>query len=441
MNETKGLRVTDLSFTCSEQLLERALKTIPLGCQTFSKSYKHYPRGGSPFFAERGQGAYLFDVDGNRFIDMVNALAAVTLGYCDPHVDLAIKKQLEKGIIFSLSNELEAKLSEKLATLIPCSEMSRFGKNGSDATTAAIRLARAYTDRDEVAVCGYHGWHDWYIGSTEKKRGVPTVTQALTHSFQFNNLESLKAVFEARKGKVAAVILEPMNVAYPQDGFLSGVKTLCEENGAVLVFDETVTGFRFGLGGAQELFGVTPDLATFGKGIANGMPLSVVTGRAEIMKLLDEVFFSFTYGGELLSIAAALATIEKLEQSSGTQEIAKCGTKLSEGITKLIASHSCEDFLSVSGHPVWSFFNIHVEEPNELYLWKTLYMQETLKRGLISLGSHNLTLSHDVSVIEQIISIYAEVIKVFATVKREGSIASVLEVEPLTPLFGVRKKA
>nr|WP_243432021.1 aminotransferase class III-fold pyridoxal phosphate-dependent enzyme [Aliamphritea spongicola] len=411
-----------------------------MGSQTFSKSYKHYPKGGSPFFAEKGKGPYLFDVDGNQFIDMVNGLAAVTLGYCDPDVDTAIIKQVEKGVIFSLSNELEALLAEKIAQLIPCAEMSRFGKNGSDATTAAIRLSRAYTGRDEVAVCGYHGWHDWYIGSTDKKLGVPEATQSLTHKFQFNNIDSLEALFKKRKDKIAAVILEPMNITYPEADFLPGVKALCQEYGAVLVFDETVTGFRFDLGGAQKIFGVTPDLATFGKGIANGMPLSVVTGKKEIMQLLDEVFFSFTYGGELLSIAAALATIEKLEKQSGIQKITTYGTQLKEGLEALISQFSCSDFLSVSGNPVWSFFNIHVDEPEELYLWKTLYMQETLKRGLITLGSHNLTLSHDEGVIERVLAIYAEVIEVFARAKSKGGPGSFLHVDSLTPLFSVRKK-
>ncbi|WP_458576419.1 aminotransferase class III-fold pyridoxal phosphate-dependent enzyme [Aliamphritea spongicola] len=254
---------------------------------------------------------------------------------------------------FSLSNELEALLAEKIAQLIPCAEMSRFGKNGSDATTAAIRLSRAYTGRDEVAVCGYHGWHDWYIGSTDKKLGVPEATQSLTHKFQFNNIDSLEALFKKRKDKIAAVILEPMNITYPEADFLPGVKALCQEYGAVLVFDETVTGFRFDLGGAQNFWCYTR-LSNFGKGIANGMPLSVVTGKKEIMQLLDEVFL-FHLWRELLSIAAALATIEKLEKQSGIQKITTYGTQLKEGLEALISQFSCSDFLSVSGNPVWSF--------------------------------------------------------------------------------------
>jgi len=429
-----------VTYQCSELLLERALKTIPLGCQTFSKSYKHYPRGGSPFFAQRGEGAYLYDVDGNRFIDMVNGLAAVTLGYVDPDVNRALKQQMEKGIIFSLSSELEAALSEKIVELIPCAEMVRFGKNGSDATTAAVRLARAYTGRDEVAVCGYHGWHDWYIGSTPKNLGVPEVTQQLTHSFQYNDISSLQDLFATRAGEIAAVILEPMNIAYPEPGFLQEVKQLCTENGALLIFDETVTGFRLDLGGAQRLFGVTPDLATFGKGIANGMPLSVLTGRREIMELLEEVFYSFTYGGELLSISAALATIEKLEREAGLDKIRHSGEQLINGLERMIQGYGLEKLLTVSGHPSWSFFNIHCPDQAELFNWKTLYMQETLKRGLICLGTHNLTLSHNATVIDSVLSIYDEVLQVFREAYYGGTPAQLLEVEPLSPLFAVRKK-
>lgn len=429
-----------MQFNASETLLERALKTIPLGSQTFSKSFKHYPVGVSPLFAEKGQGAYLYDADGNQFIDMVNALAAVTLGYCDHDVNEAIKKQLDKGVIFSLSNELELRLSEKIVELIPCAEMVRYGKNGSDATTAAIRLARAYTNKEEVAVCGYHGWHDWYIGSTDKKLGVPKCVQELTHSFQYNNIDSLKKIIEDPDIQLAAVIMEPMNVYFPEAGFLQGVRELCTKNDIVLIFDETVTGFRLSMNGAQGLFGVTPDLATFGKGIANGMPLSVLCGRKDIMSMLDEVFFSFTYGGELLSIAAALEVIDKLEREGGLSLIEQRGERLKAGLTELLDEYQLNDVLQVTGHGSWSFLLFKILDETELYLWKTLFMQETLAQGLITLGSHNLTLSHDDDIIDQVLECYGRVFQVLLQAKQTSDIRSRLQTEPLTPLFSVRKK-
>ncbi|MBL0320647.1 MAG: aminotransferase class III-fold pyridoxal phosphate-dependent enzyme, partial [Alphaproteobacteria bacterium] len=315
-------------YQASEDMLDRALQCIPLGTQTFSKSYKHYPRGASPFYIESGKGAILKDIDGNEFIDLVSSLAAVTLGYADDEINAAVEAQLKKGCIFSLPSPPEVYLSELLVDIIPCAQMVRFGKNASDATTAAVRVSRAYTGRNRVAVCGYHGWHDWYIGSTPKNRGVPEIVSELTSVFNYNDLTSLELIFLQYPDEIAAVVMEPMNVVFPEMGFLQGVRSLCDQYGAVLVFDETVTGFRLANGGAQELFSVTPDLACFGKGMANGFPLSAVVGKKHIMSLFDDVFFSFTFGGELLSIAAAIAVIEKYKRDNVVASIKENGVVL-----------------------------------------------------------------------------------------------------------------
>src|SRR5574341_817412 len=288
----------------SEEMLDRALKAVPLGSQTFSKSKTQYPYGVSPYFITRGQGSHVWDVDNNEYVDFINALAAVTLGYNDPDVNAAVRAQLDEGVIFSLPHPLEHQVAEKIVEIVPCAEMVRFGKNGSDATSGAIRLARAYTNRDHVAACGYHGWQDWYIGATTRSRGVPQSTRDLTHIFNYNDIESLHKIFKEHPDQVAAVIMEPMNTTEPKDGFLEKVRELSRQHGAVFIFDETITGFRYANGGAQEYFGVTPDLATFGKGLANGYPVSALAGKAEIMRLMEEIFYSFTFGGETLSLAA-----------------------------------------------------------------------------------------------------------------------------------------
>jgi glutamate-1-semialdehyde 2,1-aminomutase len=285
-------------FDKSIEFLARAERTIPLGSQTFSKSRTQYPVGVSPHFIVRANGARVWDIDGNEYIDFVNSLCAVTLGYQDPDVTAAARAQLDNGVIYSLAHPLETEVAELICDMVPCAEMVRFGKNGSDATSGAIRLARAFTERDHVAVCGYHGWQDWYIGSTARNRGVPKAVRALTHSFAFNNLDSLRTVLRAHPDGFAAVIIEPMNVAEPDPGFLQGVKDLAHGHGALLIFDETITGFRFSNGGAQELFGVVPDIATFGKGLANGYPVSAVAGRRDVMKLMEEIFFSFASCGK-----------------------------------------------------------------------------------------------------------------------------------------------
>ncbi|NQZ10171.1 MAG: aminotransferase class III-fold pyridoxal phosphate-dependent enzyme, partial [Algicola sp.] len=217
-------------FGQSQTYLKRALATIPLASQTFSKSLLSLPEGVSPYFAEKGKGCYLYDVDGNQYTDFMSALLCISLGYADQEVNAAITEQLELGSIFSLPHRLEFEVAELLVDLIPCADMVRFGKNGSDATTAAVRLARAYTQKDRIAVCGYHGWQDWYIGSTSRDLGVPKSTKALTHAFTYNDIDSLKTLFETHLNQFAAVIMEPMNLYYPKDDFLAKVKDLCTEH-------------------------------------------------------------------------------------------------------------------------------------------------------------------------------------------------------------------
>jgi glutamate-1-semialdehyde 2,1-aminomutase len=339
----------------SEEMLQRALKTIPLGTQTFSKSKTQYPFGVSPYFVKKAKGSRVWDLDGNEYIDFINSLAAITLGYNDPDVTEAVRMQLEEGVIFSLPHPIEVQVAEKIVEMVPCAEMVRFGKNGSDATAGAVRLARAFTRRDHIAVCGYHGWQDWYIGSTARHLGVPQSTRNLTHNFMYNQLDSLHALFQQWPDQIAAVILEPMNVTEPDKGFLEELKELTHKNGALLIFDETITGFRYSNGGAQEYFGVTPDLATFGKGLANGYPVSAVAGRADVMSLMEEIFFSFTFGGEALSLSAALATMTKLQQKPVIETMSMQGKTVLDGTQQLIDRHGLNDMITMAGHPCWSF--------------------------------------------------------------------------------------
>jgi glutamate-1-semialdehyde 2,1-aminomutase len=422
----------------SEQLLERALKTIPLGTQTFSKSKTQYPFGVSPYFIERGQGSHVWDVDGNEYIDLINSLAAVTLGYNDPDVTAAVQEQLQQGIIFSLPHPIEMLVTEKLVEVIPCAEMVRFGKNGSDATSGAIRVARAYTGRDHVAICGYHGWHDWYIGSTARDLGVPTATKALTHKFAYNDIESLHQLFREYPDQIAAVILEPMNVFAPVDDFLGKVKELTDQHGTVLVFDETITGFRYAIGGAQEYFGVTPDLATFGKGLANGYPVSALTGKAEIMRVVEDIFFSFTFGGETLSLAAALATINKLQREPVIQTMTAKGEAIISGVQAIIDRHNVGHIFSLSGHPTWSFVLIKDVAPYSQWQIKTLFLQEMFARGILTFGTHNLSYAHSEDDLSRLFTVYDEVFSLIAEVVDKQELESYLRCQPLEPLFKVR---
>ncbi|MES2770650.1 MAG: aminotransferase class III-fold pyridoxal phosphate-dependent enzyme [Pseudomonadota bacterium] len=422
----------------SEALLARALKTIPLGAQTFSKSQTQYPFGVSPYFISKAQGCRVWDVDGNEYIDFVSSLAAITLGYNDPDVNAAVHAQVDAGVIFSLPHRLEMEVAERLVAMVPCAEQVRFGKNGSDATAGAVRLARAYTQRERVAVCGYHGWQDWYIGSTARHRGVPEAVRALTHSFPFNDLAALEALLAAHPGEFACVMLEPMNVLAPSPGYLAEVRACAHRHGALLVFDETITGFRFANGGAQAYFGVTPDLATFGKGLANGYPLSAIVGRADVMALMSEIFFSFTFGGETLSLAAAAATLDKLEREPVINTLASLGEQLKDGLNALIAEQGLSDYLACSGHPSWTFLLIKDAPGCTQWEAKTLLMQEMLARGMLWIGTHNLNYAHQSADIAALLAAYAEVLPLLKQAIASARPRDFLRCEPLQALFKIR---
>ena len=426
------------SYVNSEAMLDRALQSIPLGSQTFSKSYTQYPRGVSPFFIQRAEGSKAWDVDGNEYIDFVNSLAAVTLGHSDPDVTEAVARQLRDGVVFTLAHPLEVEVAELIKQMVPCAEMVRFGKNGSDATSGAIRGARAYTGRERIAMCGYHGWQDWSIGTTARNKGVPKAVRDLTSTFAYNDLDSLEAALSAHPGEFAAVILEPMNVAWPKEGYLQGVKDLAHTHGALLIFDETITGFRFANGGAQQLFGVTPDLATFGKGLANGYPVSAVAGRKEVMAEFAEIFFSFTMGGEALSLAAAKAAMLKLRDKNVVEAMCAKGSRLIGAVDALIAKHGCGEFLSTAGHPTWSFLMMKDARESSVWEIKTLWMQEILARGILSVGTHNISNAHSDADIDRLIAVYDEVFPILRDAVEGNRFKQYLRCAPLVPLFKVR---
>lgn len=379
----------------SDELLKRAVKVTPLGAQTYSKSYRYYCQGDSPSFIDRGEGCYLYDVDGNKFIDFVCALGPITIGYNVEEINDAVKAQLDKGISFSLQAEAEVELAEKIIEIIPCAEMVRFVKNGGDATTAAIRLSRAYTERDLVALSGYHGMHDWSIGSTENNKGIPKAISDLTKTFEYNNIESLEELFNQYPDEIAAVILEPIQANGPKDDFLQKVKELTHKHGAVLIFDEVVSGFRYALGGASELYGIVPDMAAFGKGMGNGLPISAVAGKKEIMKQIEEgIFVSTTFGGEALSLAGSLAALEILEKPGVYEHIWNLGTILKEGLEKLIDKYELNDVILVSGLP--PHCGVEFEDVGSLdYLdINSIYSQAMIHNGIITVGINNINLSH-----------------------------------------------
>ena len=425
-------------FEKSQLLCERAKNSIPLASQTFSKSYLQYPQGCSLCFLDKGMRGRVWDVDGNEYVDLIAGLMPALLGYQDEDVDQAIKNQLEKSIVFSLPCELEVELAEKLVEIIPCAEMVRFGKNGSDVTSAAVRLARAYTKRDRIAVCGYHGWQDWYIGSTTRNMGVPEAVCNLTHTFQYNDLDSLHQLFRQHPGEFAAVIMEPMNIAEPYEGFLQEVKSLTNQAGALFILDEMITGFRFALGGAQEYFGVVPDLACFGKAMGNGMPISAIVGRADVMSLMEEIFFSGTFLGESLSLAASLAVINKLQREPVIETLWKKGKFLADAVISEIIQFGLEEVFSLSGKAPWMILSVNDYKDISKHAIRTLFMQEMIKHGVLIMVSHNVIYSHTDADLRQVVEAYKKTFAVIKEAITSDSVDKMLSCPVIEPIFKVR---
>ncbi len=421
----------------SLEQLERAQRTIPLGAQTFSKSRTQYPVGAAPLFATHSRGSRTWDIDGNEYVDLVSSLGAVVLGYGDAEINEAVVRQVSSGVTLSLSHPLEELVAAQLVDLIPCADMVRFAKNGTDATSAAIRLARAATGRDHVIACGYHGWQDWFIGSTTRNLGVPAATRALTHSVPYNDVDAIEQVIARHPNQVAALIMEPMTSTWPNLGYLQEIRDLTARHGIVLVFDEMLTGFRLAPGGAQEYFGVTPDLAAFGKGLANGLPLSAVMGRRDLMMLMEDIFFSGTYGGETLSLAAANVVLGRMATGEPTQTLARIGADL---VTSIDAARSAAStsLLTFTGHPSWMFLKWSVDDPGTLNAVKTLFLQEMLRRGVLVLGTHDVTTAFASDDIEIAAAAYAQTLDILVEAIAERDVAARLECDTLIPLFTLR---
>jgi glutamate-1-semialdehyde 2,1-aminomutase len=426
-------------YARSNALLARAQKVIPLGSQTFSKSHIQYPKGQAPLFLTHGRGGRVWDIDGNEYVDLVCGLLPIVLGYCDPDVDAAIRAQLDKGIVYSLASELEVELAELLKEIIPSAEMVRFGKNGSDATSACVRIARAATGRDRIAAGGYHGWQDWYIGATTRNKGVPAAVGELTHKFGFLDIAALEQILDSHKGEFAAVILETVGAREPTTAELAAIRDLTHRHGALLIFDEIITGFRVDIGGAQARYGVTPDLSAFGKSMGNGMPIAAVVGRADLMMQMEEIFFSSTFGGEALSLAASLATIRKMRERNVIDAIWSRGKSLAEGLRGLIAKHKLSGVIAVNGVPSWTLLGFS-DAPNGAAkeAVKTLLMIELLRRGVLTAGSHNICYAHGEADAAQVLGAYDHALAAVADAIATGDIDKRLGGPAIKPVFAVR---
>ena len=427
-----------MRFTKSQEWLARGLKVIPLATQTLSKGTSQFVQGVAPIYVDRGEGPYLWDVDGNRWTDYIAALGPIVLGYADERVNDAITRQLRRGMSFSMSHYSEVELAEKICALVPGVDKVRFGKNGSDATAAAIRAARAYTGREHVAICGYHGWQDWYIGTTLRSAGVPQTTRDLSHTFGYNDVAALEAIFARYPGQIAGVIVESIGFTMPENDFLGRCRDIAHENGALLIFDEIVNGFRLAPGGGGQHFGVTADLIAFGKAVANGAPISVVGGNSDVMRVFDEIFFSTTFGGDTIGIVAALATIDAMAEHDGYSYLWRQGERLKQGFNQLIARHGLAEHVRCRGLPHHTVVDFIADNESQTLIKKSLFQQECLKRGVLFLGIHFTSLAHTDAVIDETLSAYDEAMGVMAKATAEGDYLRYLMSEPVKPVFRSR---
>ncbi len=431
-----------LEFTKSKELQRKSHTLIPGGAHTYAKGDDQYPEQ-APGFICRGEGSHVWDVDGNEFIEYGMGLRSVTLGHAYQPVMEAAIRQMGCGNNFTRPAPIEVEAAEMLLALLPGADMVKFAKNGSDVTTAAIKLARAYTGRNLVAVCGDHPFFsvdDWFIGSTPMAAGIPQTIRSATVKFRYNDLPSIEALFAQYPGQIACLIMEAETSEPPATGFLQGVKQLCHAHGALFVLDEIITGFRWHNSGAQHCYAIEPDLSTFGKALGNGFSVAALAGKREIMELgglghkRERVFLlSTTYGAETFTLAAAMATMRVYQQEPVIEHLHSQGRKLMVGINQAIAANQLEAYFQVFGRPCNLVYATRDQDRQRSQPFRTLFLQETIKRGLL-MPSLVVSYSHSDVDIQQTINAIGEALVVYRKALDEG-IENYLVGRPVAPVF------
>lgn len=429
-------------FSRSRELQPKAHQLIPGGAHTYAKGDDQFPEQ-APGFMVRGKGCHAWDLDGNEFIEYGMGLRAVTLGHAfDPVVEAAYK-QMQLGANFSRPAKLEVDLAEALLQLVDGADMVKFAKNGSDVTTAAVKLARAYTGRDLIAICGdqpFFSIDDWFIGTTELNSGIPKAITDLSLKFRYNNLDSLRELFDKYPRRIACVVMEAEAATAPLPGYLQAVKDLCEQRGALLVFDEMITGFRWHLGGAQKFHGVVPHLSTFGKAMGNGFAIAALAGKREVMELgglehdRPRVFLlSTTHGAETHALAASLETIRIYREQDVIAFLWKQGERLREMISRSIAENRLEGAFEVVGRPCNLIFATRDKDHKPSQAFRTLFMQELIRHGVVA-PSFVVSFSHSDADIERTAEAVFAAHRVYRKALDEG-VEKYLEGRPVKPVF------
>lgn len=429
-------------FSRSRSLQPKAHKLIPGGAHTYAKGDDQYPEQ-APGFIARGKGSHVWDLDGNEFIEYGMGLRAVTLGHAYEPVVEAAYQQMKLGANFTRPAPIEVDLADALLQVIEGADMVKFSKNGSDVTTAAVKLARAFTGRDLIAICSDHPFFsidDWFIGTTEVHAGIPEAVIRMTVKFHYNDLHSLRDLFAKYPNQIACVVMEPEASTPPIPGYLQNVKNLCKEHGAVLLFDETITGFRWHLGGAQKFHGVVPDLSTFGKAMGNGFAIAALAGRREIMRLgglehdKPRVFLlSTTHGAETHALAASLETIRVYREQNVVNFLWRQGERLRQLVQQSIAENRLEGFFELTGRPcnlVYATLDLKHERSQS---FRALFMQELIRRGVLA-PSFVLSYSHSDADIQHTAEAVYGAHTIYRKALDEG-IEKFLQGRPVKPVY------
>ncbi len=431
-----------MKFEKSQGLRARFSSAIPGGSHTYAKGDDQFPVTCAPYLV-RGSGCHVWDLDGNDFIEYGMGLRAVALGHAFDRVNEAVFRQMKLGSNFTRPATIELECAEELLRLIPGAEMVKFGKNGSDVTNAAVKLARAYTGRDLVAICAEHPFFsvdDWFIGTTPMNAGIPQAVRDLTVQFHYNDVASVEALFASHPGKIACLIMEAEKDQEPRDGFLHRVQDLCRANGAVFILDEMITGFRWHLGGGQAYHKITPDLSTFGKALGNGFAISALVGRKEIMRLggldhdRERVFLlSLTHGAEGHCLAAALEVMRTYQEEPVIEVLWRQGCRLREGIQRVLAARKMEGYFAIAGKPPCLTYATLDANHAPSQEFRTLFLQETIRRGILA-PSFIVSYAHSDADIDRTVEVVDGALAVYARALEEG-IEKHLVGRPVKPVW------
>lgn len=436
MTERSTQRGNDLPIDESLRLLEEARDLVPGGSHTGSKGPDQFVQGVSPTHLQRGEGCRVWDVDGNEYIDHAMGLGPMILGHNYPAVTEAVQEQIQDGTAFSMPHPLHVDVAKLVRETVPCADMVRFGKNGNDVTTVAAKVARAYTDRDVIATQGYHGWPDvWMANKGASSLGIPDPVGEFTESFGYNDIESLEEIFDEHPDDVAAIVTTPVGSSPPEEGFLEELREIADREGALLVYDEIITGFRFAMGGAQEYYGVVPDMACFAKGISNGYPISALAGREDVMRTIerDNFVFSMTYAGEAASLAAAKACLTEMQEQGDVHEhLHRQAGRIRDEYNELAAEHGIDHLTSCGGVGPVARARYSGNDEVDGNILESVFTQEAHRRGvLFSNGRHLVSYSHDDEAIDETLAVYDDVMGVIADALEEGNLEDRLDGKPI----------